>query len=383
MDALRKQASKFREQVAKQQQAVLKQFTGGGSQDNVITDEAELQRHQQLERLYTSTRAGKHYQREIVRGVEGLITTGAKQQEVASKLSDDCKRYATESPGVGGALARASHHHGTARASMEREREVLHRALGTQVAEPLRAMVMGAPLEDARHLTQRYDRLRQEAEAQSTEVNRRQLKQREAGANSDNTVKLQMAEAKMSELNSAMAVLGKEAAAAMTAVEAQQQRLTLQRLIAMVEAERTYHQRVAEILDQLQAQMVSERQRSESAPPITAGTPVVDTFMPPPSYDDIKANGGRSNAPQGTGVTSGANATHTQKAMYFLAEVMHGFEAESEGELTLNVGDYVVVRQVSPTGWSEGECKGKAGWFPSTYVEQRQRVPASKVAENP
>jgi hypothetical protein len=41
-------------------QAVLKQFTGGGSQgENVITDEAELQRHQQLERLYTSTRAGK------------------------------------------------------------------------------------------------------------------------------------------------------------------------------------------------------------------------------------------------------------------------------------------------------------------------------------
>lgn len=35
-----------------------------------------------------------------------------------------------------------------------------------QVAEPLRAMVMGAPLEDARHLTQRYERLRQEAEAQ-------------------------------------------------------------------------------------------------------------------------------------------------------------------------------------------------------------------------
>lgn len=27
-------------------------------------------------------------------------------------------------------------------------------------------MVMGAPLEDARHLTQRYERLRQEAEAQ-------------------------------------------------------------------------------------------------------------------------------------------------------------------------------------------------------------------------
>lgn len=65
-------------------------------------------------------------------------------------------------------------------------------------------------------------------------LGRRQLEQREAGANPDNTVKLQVAEAKMGELASAMAVLGKEAAAAMTAVEAQQQRLTLQRLIAMV-----------------------------------------------------------------------------------------------------------------------------------------------------
>lgn len=35
-----------------------------------------------------------------------------------------------------------------------------------QVAEPLRAMVMGAPLEDARHLAQRYERMRMEAEAQ-------------------------------------------------------------------------------------------------------------------------------------------------------------------------------------------------------------------------
>lgn len=38
--------------------------------------------------------------------------------------------------------------------------------LSFQVAEPLRAMVMGTPLEDARHLAQRYDRMRQEAEAQ-------------------------------------------------------------------------------------------------------------------------------------------------------------------------------------------------------------------------
>lgn len=36
--------------------------------------------------------------------------------------------------------------------------------------------------------------------------------------------------------------------------------------------------------------------------------------------------------------------------------------------------------QVSPSGWSEGECKGKAGWFPSAYVEKRQRIPSSNGA---
>ncbi|CAK9270534.1 unnamed protein product [Sphagnum jensenii] len=60
--------------------------------------------------------------------------------------------------------------------------------------------------------------------------------------------------------------------------------------------------------------------------------------------------------------------------------LMHDFEAEDQGELSLSVGDYVVVRQVSPTGWSEGECKEKAGWFPSLYVERRQCIPARKVA---
>ncbi|KAJ7517479.1 hypothetical protein O6H91_21G025800 [Diphasiastrum complanatum] len=376
MDAIRKQASKFRDQVAKQQQAVLKQFTGHGvaqGSDIVIIDEAELQRHQQLERLYISTRAGKHFQREIVREVEGLISSGQKQLEICCKLGEDCRRYATESPGVNGALAKASMHYGNSRLQMEKERDGLHRALSTQVAEPLRAMVMGAPLEDARHLAQRYDRLRQEAESQGQEVIRRQWKVKETASNPEHVTKLQMAETKMAELTSAMAVLGKEAAAAMTAVEAQQQRLTLQRLIAMVEAERAYHQRVTEILDQLYSQMVSERQWSETVPNAQIGSPqMTNAYIAPPSYEEVKANGGSPDASE-----SPPNAS--QNSMYFLAEVVHPFEAESDGELSLTLGDYVVVRQVSAMGWSEGECRGKAGWFPSSYVERRQKVPASKV----
>lgn len=60
------------------------------------------------------------------------------------------------------------------------------------------------------------------------------MRLREGHGNVDNSSKLEAAETKLQELRSNMVVLGKEAVAAMTAVEAQQQRLTLQRLIAMV-----------------------------------------------------------------------------------------------------------------------------------------------------
>lgn len=63
-------------------------------------------------------------------------------------------------------------------------------------------------------------------------MGRKQVRSKEGNTETDQ--KLQMAEQKMGELVSAMATLGTEAAAAMTSVEIQQQRLTLQRLIAMV-----------------------------------------------------------------------------------------------------------------------------------------------------
>lgn len=118
-------------------------------------------------------------------------------------------------------------------------------------------MVVGAPLEDARHLAQRYDRVRQEVEAQVRlnrraflqaleiflhffdptqviEVSRRQAKVRETNGNPDAIAKLEASETKLEDLKSNMTTLGKEATAAMAAVEGQQQRLTLQRLITMV-----------------------------------------------------------------------------------------------------------------------------------------------------
>ncbi|XVE88305.1 hypothetical protein DITRI_Ditri19aG0059400 [Diplodiscus trichospermus] len=347
MDALRKQASKLREQVAKQQQAVIKQFSGTGyeSSDVIVIDEIEMQRHQQLDKLYKSTRSGRDFQKDVVKAAEGFTAIGYKHIETGTKFSEECCQYGTEnSENINeNILAKAAAVYGDGLKHVEKEQEDLIKLLSQQVLDPLRAMATGAPLEDARHLAQRYSRMRQEAEAQAVEISRRQARIREAPL-PENVAKLHAAEARMQELKANMAVLGKEAAAALAAVDAQQQRLTLQRLVAMVEGEKTYHLRVAAILNEIEAEMVSEKQRKESAPPVIA-----------------PENG-------------------SEKTMYYLAEAMHPFYAASEKELSLAVGDFVVVRKVSPSGWSEGECKGKAGWFPSAYVEKRQRLPSNNLA---
>jgi len=69
---------------------------------------------------------------------------------------------------------------------------------------------------------------------QAIEVSKRQAKVRETPGNSENSMKLEAVETKLQDLKTNMAILGKEVAAAMVVVEAQQQRLTLHHLIAMV-----------------------------------------------------------------------------------------------------------------------------------------------------
>lgn len=63
---------------------------------------------------------------------------------------------------------------------------------------------------------------------------RKQLKSKESSGNADNSVKLQHAESKLSELRTTLSALGREATAAMEAVEVQQQQVTFDRLLAMV-----------------------------------------------------------------------------------------------------------------------------------------------------
>uniref|UniRef100_A0A6N2LQV9 SH3 domain-containing protein n=1 Tax=Salix viminalis TaxID=40686 RepID=A0A6N2LQV9_SALVM len=155
--------------------------------------------------------------------------------------------------------------------------------------------------------------------------------------NSELAMKLESAETKLQDLKSNMAILGKEAAAAMAAVEAQQQRLTLQRLIAMVMLKQTaYHQRVLQVLDQLEARWHQNDNGLKHLPPKCG-----EQHAPPPSYEEI-------------------NGVYASQAQNGRTDSMgHAFiPCQSDVELTLSIGDYVVVTN---NGWAEGECKGKAG----------------------
>ena len=66
------------------------------------------------------------------------------------------------------------------------------------------------------------------------EVSKRQTKVMEGTGNPEVFARLEAAESKLQDLKSNMSILGKEAASAMAAVEAQQKNMTLQRLISMV-----------------------------------------------------------------------------------------------------------------------------------------------------
>ncbi|KAG2315032.1 hypothetical protein Bca4012_065830 [Brassica carinata] len=432
MEAIRKQAAKLREQVARQQQAVLKHL-GHVNADAVVVDEEELHCHQKLQELYSSTKAAKRLQRNIVRGLEGFIATGTKVVEIGLKFAEDFKKYGDENPDANTPLSRVAPHFGTSYKSVEDGRETLLGVLSEQVCEPIRTMIYSAPLEDARHLVNHYDRLRQEVEAQATDVLRRRAKLKESDVSEEAYMKLKNSESRLADLKSSMKTLGKEATKAMLEVDNQQQSITYQRLRTLVEAEISYHRNALDILDKLHSEMIAEEEGIiESSPkslPLhledtvshpkeeTSGsshsreiksnhqgetkdtTPQEVVTKPNPKDDmesspevEIKSKPQKeiksSSSPQeDIKTTNGSDDHHSQQQLlsqndsYFLAKVVHPFDAQAPGELSLAVDDYVIVRQVAGTGWSEGEYKGKAGWFPSAYVEKQEKAPASKIVE--
>lgn len=70
--------------------------------------------------------------------------------------------------------------------------------------------------------------------SQAAEVMRRGSRSRDSAQSAESSLKLKSAEARLTELKSAMMALGREATDAMLAVEDQQQQITFQRLLKMV-----------------------------------------------------------------------------------------------------------------------------------------------------
>lgn len=60
-----------------------------------------------------------------------------------------------------------------------------------------------------------------------------------------------------------------------------------------------------------------------------------------------------------------------------VAQVIAPYEASSAEQLSLQRGQYIMIRKKSDTGWWEGELqvRGKRrqiGWFPATYVKLKE-----------
>ncbi|PWA47592.1 SH3 domain-containing protein 2 [Artemisia annua] len=132
----------------------------------------------------------------------------------------------------------------------------------------------------------------------------------------------EVAETKLQDMKSNMATLGKEDALAMAAVAAQQQQMTLQRLISMIEL---ITKRLFRFLIILQ----------ESSPP-------------PSFYEEV------NNVPTDpiqNGTDDGVD--------YVLGEAIFSYFAESDVELNISTG-VQLLNFVSNNGRAEGKCKRKA-----------------------
>ncbi|CAL5440770.1 unnamed protein product [Camellia sinensis] len=101
--------------------------------------------------------------------------------------------------------------------------------------------------------------------------------------------------------------------------------------------------------------MIQEKQLNESSSQSVTMQRDADV---PPVLDDTISDG--PDVPQ----------DEHQNDSYFIAKVIHSFDAQAKGELSLLVDDYVVVRQWLLQDGLKGECQGDAGWFPSAYVER-------------
>ncbi|KAK9755807.1 hypothetical protein RND81_01G052100 [Saponaria officinalis] len=335
--------------------ALLRQL-GHSDGDAFEGDDAEIAHRHQLQNLYCSTKAAKHFEKDIVHGIEGsiLLSVTSKEIEIDRRFTQDCSKYETDNHCTTSTSSETAIHVCDSCHLIIKEKEILLGVFGDQFCKTLQALIKSAELEDGRHLIRRYEKLWQEVEAQAAEVLKLRSKSTEGPKSEDN----------LDELGSRLTSLGKDASSAMLSVEDQLQRMTFQQLVVMVNAEVSFHRNVLTILEKLLAEM-NEVEKQNAASPHAAAmknqSHVLETRLA-----DVNGKKEHDKEPE-------ADES-------FLAKVVHPFDGQAEGELSLVVDDIVIVHQVFPVGWAKGECNGKSGCFPSPYRTEIERSAAQTHA---
>ncbi|KAF3331576.1 aldehyde dehydrogenase [Carex littledalei] len=141
MDALRKHANKLKEQVSKQQQAVIKQFSGSGYEGSDVMAIDELEETPSVRETIqvfsirkVTELSHKDFQKDIARAGEAFVLLGNRHIEIGTKLSEDCFRYGSENTANNAILAKVACLYGGALRNIEKEYEEFNHILSNQVS---------------------------------------------------------------------------------------------------------------------------------------------------------------------------------------------------------------------------------------------------------
>lgn len=48
---------------------------------------------------------------------------------------------------------------------------------------------------------------------------------------------------------------------------------------------------------------------------------------------------------------------------------LYSYESDQANDLVFNGGDHITILETNEDGWWRGECNGREGWFPASYVD--------------
>lgn len=159
----------------------------------------------------------------------------------------------------------------------------------------------------------------------------------------------------------------------------------ISKLAALAEALVEYYRRGVDVMESLQSTLegriseASSRVPREKLDPETIvkhspkyTTPRRNTLQQRTSPDSDEDD---DNPPAPPPYTERPTPSSRKQAAQPRAEALYDFEPENEGELGFEEGQMIVLTERIDENWLQGECNGKSGYFPSSYVNIIEDLP--------